>query len=36
MPFSESFALISDDTLVKRILVNMLKNALEPRRGTPW
>ncbi len=28
-PFSEAFTLISDDILVKRILVNMLKNALE-------
>jgi signal transduction histidine kinase len=27
--FSESFAFISDDSLVKRILGNMLKNALE-------
>jgi signal transduction histidine kinase len=28
-PFSEPFSLIADDALVKRILVNMLKNALE-------
>lgn len=28
-PFSEKFSFISDDALVKRILVNMLKNALE-------
>jgi len=28
-PFSESFAFVSDDSLVKRILENMLKNALE-------
>jgi hypothetical protein len=28
-PFSESFSFISDDVLVKRILLNMLKNALE-------
>jgi len=28
-PESESFAMISDDTLVRRILGNMLKNALE-------
>ena len=28
-PFSEQFSLVSDDALVKRILVNMLKNALE-------
>jgi len=28
-PFSESFSFVSDDILVKRILLNMLKNALE-------
>jgi signal transduction histidine kinase len=28
-PFSEPFAFISDDSIVKRILFNMLKNALE-------
>lgn len=28
-PFSESFAFVSDDSLVKRILENMLKNGLE-------
>jgi signal transduction histidine kinase len=28
-PFSEQFAFISDDSLVKRVLGNMLKNALE-------
>jgi signal transduction histidine kinase len=28
-PFSESFPFVSDDALVKRILLNMLKNALE-------
>jgi signal transduction histidine kinase len=28
-PFSESFAFVSDDSLIKRILENMLKNALE-------
>ena len=28
-PFSESFSFVSDDSLVKRILGNMLKNALE-------
>jgi signal transduction histidine kinase len=28
-PFSESFTFISDDSLVKRILGNMVKNALE-------
>ncbi len=28
-PFSESFAFVSDSSLVKRILENMLKNALE-------
>jgi len=28
-PFSESFSFVSDDGLVKRILLNMLKNALE-------
>jgi nitrogen fixation/metabolism regulation signal transduction histidine kinase len=28
-PFSERFSFVSDDALVKRILVNMLKNALE-------
>jgi signal transduction histidine kinase len=28
-PFSERFSFISDDALVKRILVNMLKNSLE-------
>lgn len=28
-PFSEQFSVVSDDALVKRILVNMLKNALE-------
>ncbi len=28
-PFSEGFSLVSDDALVKRILLNMLKNALE-------
>ncbi len=28
-PFSESFAFVSDDSLVKRVLENMLKNALE-------
>ena len=28
-PFNESFTLISDDSLVKRILLNMVKNALE-------
>ena len=28
-PFAESFAFVSDDSLVKRILLNMLKNALE-------
>ena len=28
-PFAESFTFISDDGLVKRILLNMLKNALE-------
>ena len=28
-PFSESFTFISDDSLVKRILSNMVKNALE-------
>jgi signal transduction histidine kinase len=28
-PFSEQFSFVSDDSLVKRILVNMLKNALE-------
>ncbi|HTP57353.1 MAG TPA: ATP-binding protein, partial [Spirochaetia bacterium] len=28
-PFSESFTFVSDDTLLKRILENMLKNALE-------
>jgi len=35
-PFSESFSFVSDDSLVKRILGNMLKNALEasPARST--
>jgi signal transduction histidine kinase len=28
-PFSESFTFVSDDSLLKRILENMLKNALE-------
>ena len=28
-PFSESFSFVSDDTLVRRVLTNMLKNALE-------
>jgi hypothetical protein len=28
-PFSESFSFVSDDALVKRILANMVKNALE-------
>jgi signal transduction histidine kinase len=28
-PLSESFTFISDDALVKRVLANMLKNALE-------
>jgi signal transduction histidine kinase len=28
-PFSDSFSFVSDDALVKRILTNMLKNALE-------
>ena len=28
-PFSESFAFVSDDSLVKRVLENMLKNGLE-------
>jgi signal transduction histidine kinase len=28
-PFSESFSFVSDDSLVKRIVGNMLKNALE-------
>ncbi len=28
-PFSESFVFVSDDSLVKRVLENMLKNALE-------
>jgi nitrogen fixation/metabolism regulation signal transduction histidine kinase len=28
-PFSERFSFVSDDALVKRILLNMLKNALE-------
>ncbi len=28
-PFSESFSFVSDDSLVKRVLSNMLKNALE-------
>jgi hypothetical protein len=28
-PFSEQFSFVSDDALVKRILCNMLKNALE-------
>jgi len=35
-PFSESFSLVSDDSLLKRVLGNMLKNALEatPDGGT--
>jgi hypothetical protein len=28
-PFSEAFSFVSDDSLVKRVLTNMLKNALE-------
>jgi signal transduction histidine kinase len=28
-PFSESFSFVSDDSLVRRVLTNMLKNALE-------
>jgi len=28
-PFSEPFSLVSDDSLVKRVLANMVKNALE-------
>ena len=28
-PFSESFSFVSDDSLVRRVLINMLKNALE-------
>jgi signal transduction histidine kinase len=28
-PFCERFSFVSDDALIKRILVNMLKNALE-------
>jgi signal transduction histidine kinase len=28
-PFSESFSLVSDDSLVRRVLGNMVKNALE-------
>jgi signal transduction histidine kinase len=28
-PFSESFVFVSDDSLVKRVLENMMKNALE-------
>jgi signal transduction histidine kinase len=28
-PFSESFSFIADDSLVRRVLTNMLKNALE-------
>ena len=35
-PFSESFSFVSDDSLLKRVLGNMLKNALEatPDGGT--
>jgi signal transduction histidine kinase len=35
-PFSESFALMSDDSLLRRVLANGLKNALEatPEGGT--
>jgi signal transduction histidine kinase len=28
-PFSESFSFVSDDSLVRRVMANMLKNALE-------
>jgi signal transduction histidine kinase len=28
-PFSEAFSFVSDDSLVKRVLTNMVKNALE-------